>query len=122
MIIEKFTSEDADYSSAENIADNQKKFYIINQDSSYEPFSVVKKPLSPIQRFNIQDRDKALGILFKYKRGGLCMWAYQHIHPTSIPSTKNKFLSIQKVNDVFVEMKESIFPILKKSRYFNYRR
>lgn len=34
LIIEKFTNEDVDYSLAENIADNQKKFYIINQDSS----------------------------------------------------------------------------------------
>lgn len=114
LIREKFTNEYVDYSSAENIADNQKKFYIINQDSSYEPFSVVKKPLSGIDKFNIQDRDKALGILFKYKRGQLCMWAYQHIHPASIPSQKNKFLSIQKEKDIFVEMKQAIFPILRK--------
>lgn len=114
LIIDKFTNEDVDYSSAENVADNQKKFYIINQDSLYEPFSVVKKPLDQIDRFTIRDRDKASGILFKYKRGDSCMWAYQHIHPTSIPSPKNKFLSIQKEDDIFIEMKEAIFPILKK--------
>lgn len=114
LIIDKFTNENVDYSSAENIADNQKKFYIINQDSSYQPFSVVKETFEPIDRFKTQDIDKALGILFKYKRGDLCMWAYQHIYPTSIPSPKNKFWSIQKHNDIFIEMKEVIFPILKK--------
>lgn len=114
LIIDKFTNEDVDYSLAENIADNQKKLYIIDQDSSYEPFSVIKKPLSQIDKFNIQERDKALGILFKYKRGDACIWAYQHIHPASIPSPKNKFFSKQTYDDIFVEMKEPIFPILKK--------
>ncbi|MGO0881525.1 Kiwa anti-phage protein KwaB-like domain-containing protein [Clostridioides difficile] len=36
------------------------------------------------------------------------------MHPASIPSPKNKFFGIQKENDVFVEMKELIFHILKK--------
>ncbi|MGO0881524.1 hypothetical protein ACTPDI_01985 [Clostridioides difficile] len=73
LIITKFTNEDVDYSLAENIADNQRKFYIIHQENSYEPFSVIKQPLSKIKKFTIDERDKALGILFKYKRNNACI-------------------------------------------------
>lgn len=114
VIKNKFLNEDMQYDLAENIADNQKKFYVIKQDNSYEPFSIVKTPIKSIDKFSINDRDNSEGILFKFMRDSLCIWAYQHIYPTSIPNKNKKaFYSVEQ-GDTFIGMDKPMFPISKK--------
>ncbi|WP_346891360.1 DUF4868 domain-containing protein [Clostridium sp. UBA3887] len=110
----KFIDENIEYDLAENIADNQKKFYIIKQDDSYEPFSMIKNSVAPINKFSMDERDNAAGIFLKFKRRNLSLWAYQHIYPTAIPNKRNtSFLSLQQ-GDSFIGMDKPMFPIAKK--------
>lgn len=114
VIINKFINEDKEYDLAENIADNQKKFYVIKQDDSYEPFSMIKTPIELINQFSIKDIDNSAGILFKFKRQDSCIWAYQHIYPMAIPNKKKKFIFSVQEGDTFIGMDKHIFPISKK--------
>lgn len=114
-IVSKFLNEDSEYDLVENIADNQKKFYVIKQDISYEPFSIIKTPADEIEKFSIADRDNSAGILFRFKRKDLKIWAYQHIYPTAIPNKNKKaFFSVQH-GDSFIGMDQPMFPISKKA-------
>ena len=40
VIKERYLAEDATYTDADNIADNQVKFYIVEQNDEYKPFNV----------------------------------------------------------------------------------
>lgn len=113
-IISKFTSENSEYDLVENIADNQKKFYVLKQDESYNPFSIVNKPIEEIKKFSTDDIDNSKGILFKFKRQDLCIWAYQHIYPVTIPNKKRGIKYALQDGDIFIEMKKNIFPISQK--------
>ena len=109
----KYFSEDAEYELAENVADNQKKFYVIRQNAEYRPFEVLSHVPPEAERFLSKDIASADGLFFRFGRGERIIWAYQHIYPVSIPNKKRKtFLSVQR-GDVFAEMKNPLFVISK---------
>lgn len=110
-IRQKYLAEDAVFESAEKAADDQNKFYVIQQDDEYSPFGFTGRGWHWTESFRIQDRDLASGILFRFCRGARELWAYQHIYAMTIPNKKKKsFLSVQQ-EDVFVEMKDTLFSI-----------
>lgn len=117
-IKDKFLIEDVDYVMASNIADNQHKFYLIKQNDEYRPFEVLGTSEDKIGAFSVSERDNAEAIIFRFRRDGKTIWAYQYIAPTNIPNKKKenflaKVLTTEKV-DRFVEMDELLFPITKK--------
>jgi hypothetical protein len=115
---EKFLAEDAEYAMAENIADNQNKYYLIKQSAEYNPFKVLSVPRNNIETFSVSERDDADAILFRFKREGKSIWAYQNIVPANIPNKKKEnFLAkvfTTEHQDRFIEMNEPLFPITRK--------
>ena len=113
-----FLVESAEFTMAENIANNQNMIYIIQQDESYRPFEKLGTPEEEINNFSMDESCDADAILFRFRRGEKSFWAYQQIAPASIPNKKKqnflvKILSTEHT-DQFVEMSDQLFTITKK--------
>lgn len=113
-----FLDETAEYTMVENIANNQNKFYIIQQDETYKPFEILNTPEEEITNFTMEESAEADAILFRFRRGEESFWAYQQIAPAAIPNKKKqnfliKILSTEHT-DQFVEMSDQLFTITRK--------
>lgn len=117
-IKEKFLTEDDEYAMAENVADNQNKYYLIKQNDEYNPLEILSNPEENMETFSVLERDDADAIIFRFRRNGKTIWAYQYIAPTNIPNKKREsFLAkvfTTEHQDKFVEMDDPLFPITKK--------
>ena len=117
-IQKKFLSDDSEYAMAESIADNQHKFYVIEQDELYKPFDFLTVPDENIINFSLKDKDKADAVLFKFSKyiddQLVVLWAYQKIQPSAIPNKKKlhfQFRAQVERPDVFEEMTDQMFMI-----------
>lgn len=117
----KYLSEESQYAEGDTIASDQNRIYVIKQDEEYQPFSFLASVEEPIESFELEDKDNADGILFKftYQRSGNIkeFWAYQKIQPSAIPNKKkNHFQIIAKSKnqpDIFKELPDQMFIITK---------
>lgn len=114
-LLKKFGSEDAQYVSADRIADEQDKFYIINTSEEYDPFAFLKTNHG---RFSEDDISDAKGIVFEIRDGEHVLWAYQHLWNISVPNkAKNKILArliSSSQEDVFEELLSPIITFSNK--------
>lgn len=109
-----YLSSEAEYEFAEHIADNQNKYYVIEQNDEYRPFQILDTPIDSLDTFSINDREDAKGLLFMFKRDDVKVWGYQHIYAVTVPNkSKKSWLSVQD-GDLFKEMALPLFPIAKK--------
>ncbi|MEG0962277.1 MAG: DUF4868 domain-containing protein [Lachnospiraceae bacterium] len=113
-----FLTESAEFTMVENIANNQDKFYIIQQDESYRPFEILSTPVEDINNFTMDESAEADAIVFRFRRGKSSFWAYQQIAPAAVPNKKKqnfliKILSTEQT-DQFVEMSDQLFTITRK--------
>ena len=71
ILSEKYNSAEADYVSADRIADEQRKFYIIPTSESYDPLSVLKTDPGAFSKNDIRSAEKAEAYIneFNKKRG-----------------------------------------------------
>lgn len=110
----EYLSDEAEYELAENIADNQRKFYVIEQDNSYKPFEMFRIAIDNGNTFQMEMRDNVQGFAFMFKRGDIKMWGYQHLYAVTIPNkAKKNWLSVQEA-EVFKEIDTPMLPIAKK--------
>lgn len=114
----KFLPEDREYATADKMADNQHKFYVIEQNDVYKPFDYLDIHDEKIKNFSLKDKDNADAVLFKFTKyvGNqlIVLWAYQKIQPSAIPNKKKSHFQIRaKANtpDVFEEMTDQMFMI-----------
>ena len=114
----KFLSDDAQYAEGDSVADEQTKFYVINQDSGYEPFAYFSIPDEQLKTFSATEFDNADAIFFKFSvyinNNYPTLWAYQKIRPNAIPNKrKQNFLMSIAVDedDVFEELDIPMFQI-----------
>lgn len=117
-IKEKFLSDDSQYTMAEQVADDQNKFYLIKQSDSYRPMEFLKISECSMDNFSVIERDNAEALVFRFAREKEIIWAYQYIAPTNIPNKKREnFLTrcfSTEQQDRFVEMDDLLFPITQK--------
>ena len=119
VILEKFVSSDktkVEYDLAENIADDQNKFYIIPQSVDYHPFDYLYNPKldDNCENYSVDDSECAEGIFFRYAHKDIVIWAYQYFWPTAIPNRKGLGFHIIPQDDVFVELTKPILAIMQK--------
>ncbi len=117
ILKEKYLSADAEYVSADHIADDQHKFYIIEQDEEYKPLDFINGETGVFVQTDTQD---ATGVLFKLQREEHVLWAYQHLWAMMIPNKTNKgiigrIMHIDdKEGDVFDVLLDPILAIAKR--------
>jgi len=92
IIIEKIEDEcsQANFSPIENLANDQRGFYFLEQSEAYEPFYFVS-PTEDV--FWESDIANTTGILFRISKVDEIMWAYQHVWPMMIPNKSKKNMS-----------------------------
>lgn len=115
ILSEKYNAVDADYVSADRIADEQRKFYIISTTEDYDPFFVLKTTPGSFSKNDIGD---ATGIAFLVRHRGKQLWAYQHLWSIMVPnkSKKNWMAKIvsETQGDVFEELTDPIITFAEK--------
>ena len=115
ILSEKYNAEDADYVSADRIADEQRKFYIISTSDNYDPLSVLK---TTPETFSKNDIGDATGIAFSVRLGEKHLWAYQHLWSIMVPNKSKKNWMARIVSetqgDVFEEMTDPIITFAEK--------
>lgn len=116
-IIQQFDVNEEEYAFVENIADNQNKIYIIEQDEEYKPFDCIEGAKSNVNSFDMEDIDQVEALLFKFRRGTESIWAHQLVSPILIPNKKKENILVKAFSpdnsDKLVEMDESLFPITR---------
>ncbi len=116
LIQEKYLSDESEYSSIENIGNNQHKYYIIQTDVDYNPFDFINNP--EIENFQKDDIADSTGILYLIRKNDKKLWAYQHLWSILIPNKSNKnFLGriiTRDKKDIFEELQEPILTFAKK--------
>ena len=116
LIQEKYLSDESEYSSIENIGNNQHKHYIIQTDVDYNPFDFINN--SEIENFQKDDIADSTGILYLIRKDDKKLWAYQHLWSILIPNKSNKnflgrIITCDK-KDIFEELQEPILTFAKK--------
>lgn len=115
ILSEKYNAADADYVSADRIADEQRKFYIISTSENYDPLSVLKTTPGTFSKNDIGD---ATGIAFSVRHGEKHLWAYQHLWSIMVPNKSKKNWMARLVSgtqgDVFEEMTDPIITFAEK--------
>ena len=90
----KYLSDDSQYASGDDLANEQNRFYVIAQDDDYQPFAYLSMPEAQLESFRLEDKENADALLFKFilqQEGHVKQfWAYQKILPSSIPNKKKQ--------------------------------
>ncbi len=112
-----YLADEAEYTSYENIADNQRKFYVINQDDEYHPFDMLKEDDENITGFDISEINDLMGVLFKFEKGTDTVWGYQYIYSIAIPNKSGLGFLLTQEGTLFKEMKKPLFSISSKINF-----
>lgn len=115
ILSEKYNNAEADYVSADRIADDQHKFYIITASETYDPLCVLKTTPGVFSKNDIGD---ATGIAFSVRHGERHLWAYQHLWSIMVPNKSKKNWMARLVSDtegdVFEELSDPIITFAEK--------
>lgn len=118
VISEKYLAEETEFASGANVADNQKKYYIIVQSEEYRPFDYLDVQVEDIPEFKFDQIDDASGIIFWFRIEENEFWVYQHLWSIMVPNKKktNLLSRLQKYenHDYFIEQKEPLITIATK--------
>ena len=119
VISEKYLAEETEFASGANVADNQKKYYMIAQSEEYRPFDYLDVQVEDIPEFKFDQIDDAFGIIFWFRIEENEFWVYQHLWSIMIPNKKktNLLSRLQKYenHDYFIQQKEPLITIATKA-------
>jgi len=109
---------DAKFSPIEELANDQRGFYILEQNDEYKPFSFISPTTNTFKDTEITN---TTGIIFRItKSGETVVWVYQHVWPMTIPNKSKKNIIAKALHiddtDTFEKIKE---PLLSVSRKFD---
>lgn len=119
VLSEKYLNDEVEFVSGENIADNQRKYYMIAQRSKYRPFDYLNTQVSDISEFRFDQINDAMGIIFRFRIEENEFWVYQHLWSIMVPNKKktNLLSRLQKYenHDYFIEQREPLITIACKA-------
>lgn len=109
---------DTNFLPIEELANDQRCFYILEQNDEYKPFSFISPTANTFKGTEIAN---TTGIIFRItKNRESVIWVYQHVWPMTIPnkSKKNVLAKALRIDntDIFEKIKE---PLLSISRKFD---
>ena len=89
VIQERYLDEDAIYTKVDNIADNQVKFYIIEQNDEYKPLDVNAWEKD---EFIEEQLNEFMGFFFNFRYGQQDIWCYQNRRSNTVINRKKSSL------------------------------
>lgn len=109
VIQERYLADDAVYSGTESVADNQIKFYVIEQNQEYKPFDVNEWTS---EEFKEEHLNEFMGIFFHFRYDQQEVWCYQNRRSITITNRRRSSLlaRIKRYDDgwIFEEQTERI--------------
>lgn len=85
VLEEKFLSDEAKYSTSDDIADNQNSFYIFKQNDNYRPFPVTSWNIEDFSENHLSELE---GFIFLFRYDNQEIWCYQRKRSITIPNRK----------------------------------
>jgi len=80
-VIEKhYLSDEIEYDEVLNISDNKKAVYVLEQDETYAPFSVLDEKVEKSICFSDDKLDQVMGFVFKFNLNSKKIFAYQNAY------------------------------------------
>ena len=117
VINECFLSPDAAYVDGSRLADDQRKFLIINQSGAFTPFSFLTTD-DDVDVFSMSDLPNASGLIFKIRKGSDTIWCYQHLWSIMVPNKKKTNVMTRIFNfenqTMFEEQTDRLLTISRK--------
>lgn len=105
-----FLPDDVEYDTSDNIADNKKSLYEVQQDEDYHPFDFLQGYQEIEERFTDADRKTLSGFFFRVNLNEGYFWIYQHVYSVSrIDRSKHVFAIF--VKDTYEEVEGDILQI-----------
>ena len=89
VIQDRYLADDAVYTGAENVADNQVKFYIVEQNEDYKPFDVDSWTK---EDFKEEQLNEFMGFFFHFRYEQQNVWCYQNRRSTTVTNRKKSSL------------------------------
>ena len=89
VIQNRYLADDAVYTGAENVADNQVKFYIVEQNEDYKPFDVDSWTK---EDFKEEQLNEFMGFFFHFRYEQQNVWCYQNRRSTTVTNRKKSSL------------------------------
>lgn len=109
-----FLSETAELDTAENIDDNRRIYYEIQQNNSYRPFGFIDAFESVIDSYSESDIDSIVGFMFRLNVNDTDIWIYQQInYPQLVKKSKNIYAMLSK-NGIYTPLNKDILKIERK--------
>ncbi|WP_461883121.1 DUF4868 domain-containing protein [Fusicatenibacter sp.] len=119
VLSENYLDDEVEFVSGENIADNQRKYYMIVQSEEYRPFDYLNTQVPEIPEFKFDQINDATGIIFWFRIEENEFWVYQHLWSIMVPNKKKTNLLSRLQNyenhDYFIEQKEPLITIACKA-------
>lgn len=105
FIVHSYLSDEAEFDSSDNIADNKNVIYEIKFTDAYRPFSFLDLTESCEEYYSENDKGRLLGFIFRVNIGDKQIWAYQHIYPTSRVDRSKKLFArfVENAYDIINE-------------------
>lgn len=107
---EKHLSEEIEYDSSDNIADNKKSLYEVIQDNEYHPFLFLENYKNISEKYSDNDRKALTGLFFRINLNDCFFWIYQHVYSVSKIDRSNHIFAIRYGN-VYTEINKEILHI-----------
>ena len=110
----KYLAEGVEYAPAEYVADNQNKFYLIEQGDNYMPFGFVRN--TP-EAFETDSAVDIVGLVFALRKGEQWIYCYQNARSITVPNRKKMNVVarfFEKEGSVYFE--EQAEPIISIAR------
>jgi len=114
IIREHYLAEDATYISAERVADNQNKFYVIQQTEEYKPFEFLAGKQEEFKAEHLKD---ITGFVFVFRFGTQTVSCFQKSRNVTVPNRKGTGIVTKLLCEdrrmILDQQKESLITITK---------
>lgn len=113
VIKTQYMEDDNEYCGIEDVVDNKKAIYILEQSDEYKPFAVLNEALDNISNFDEANIGHVLGFIFKLNFNSKKLFLYQHAYVGSKLQVKNTLRIMQK-EKVFAPVEKEMLKIDKR--------
>lgn len=115
IIETNYLDSSAEYDSVSNIADNQRKFYVIPQTDEYRQFPVSDYLPEVKTAFCSSDFKDAEGLLLSFSRADKYLWAFQYFWQNTVVNRHGRFnVFPDEQSAVFYELSYPVLSIGQK--------
>lgn len=107
----KYINEETVLDSSDNIADDRKCLYEIEQDDNYAPFGFIPNNDRIEDVYTEKDQDNLMGLLFKVSLDSKKFWAYQHIYQVRLIKRSKSLYAVLTKGDTYVPLDKDVIKI-----------